>query len=341
MDSSLRACTNNIKQGVDGMNKKILLLIIITCFVCAGFTKAAQPKNIVKDAHATGLTNSPASSEELKAVLMKFTKEQTTFFKSFSIGKNQNAAFAIVKGNVWYVTKSGAKTLLEDSVITADNVYQRPFLWKVGTTEIFKCENAPGGSSSISYAWYLKNGKPVQLPYVGMDLRYTGNGQFMTIGESFDMNFTDGLGTGHTYKRYYLYWSKDGFKEYGGLRISKQQLLKVKGSKEIIDVIVKSGHIVDEIYYRNNNTININYHTGNKRNGNFDNVTLLLKNNSAIPQLINIDKNISKAESFDASNMSDFSYGGIYRSAFFTRIATYPVKFLEKAMVREWKARLK
>jgi len=202
-----------------------------------------------------------------------------------------------------------------------------PVLWTVDDTKIFKFDDVPGGSSSVSYAWYVKDGKPVELPYTGMKLSYIGNGQFTTIGEGFDLSFTDGVGAGHTYKRYYLYWTTDGLKEYGGLKVTQQQLLKMKGAQAVIDAITKSGHTVDEIYYRANNIININYHSVDKQNGNFDNVTLLYKNNTVIPQLAYTDPNSSKTESFNERNLSDFSYGGIYQAALFPKITTYPDKF--------------
>jgi hypothetical protein len=57
-----------------------------------------------------------------------------------------------------------------------------------------------------------------------MSLSYLGNGQFITIGGTFDAGFTDGMECGHTYKIYYLCWTTDGLNEYGGLKITQQQL---------------------------------------------------------------------------------------------------------------------
>ncbi|MDR3551814.1 MAG: hypothetical protein P4L75_01690 [Clostridia bacterium] len=188
---------------------------------------------------------------------------------------------------------------------------------------MFKCESDGGGSGSASYAWYVKDGEPIELPYTGMSLSYIGNGQFTSIGEGYDSNFTGGIGAGHTYKVYYLYWTNGGLKEYGGIKITRQQLLKVNGAQAIMKVITKSGYTVDEIYYRANNIININYHSGNKKDGNFDNVTLVYKNGAVTPEAVYG----SDSESLHGSNLSDFSYGGIYQAAFFRRIASYPDGF--------------
>ena len=239
---------------------------------------------------------------------------------------NQNAAFAIAGGDVWYITSSDAQRLKSNIGSVPDDPSDAPVLWTVDGTKIFKCD-VPGGSSSMSYAWYVKAGKLIELPYTGMNFSYFGDGQFTTMGESFDWVFTDGMAAGHTYKSYYLYWTADGLKEYGGLKITRQQLLKVKGARTVIDAITKSGHTVDEIYYRANNIININYHSGDKQNGNFDNVTLVYKNNIITPELVYPGPNSSKTESLNEKNLSDFSYGGIYQAAFFPEIATYPDQF--------------
>ena len=266
--------------------------------------------------------------EQLKSILAKYTTNQILFFQSFTTGDNQNAAFVTVDGGeVWFATDSGAQKLKTGLSFREGDQSDTTFLWTVDNTIIFKCEDFPGGSSSISYAWYVKDGKPVELLYTGMNLSYIGNGQFTTIGEDFDFDFTDGIGAGHTYKLYYLYWTTDGLKEYGGGKITQQQLLKMAGAQAIIDTITKSGYTVDEIYYRANNIININYHSGDKQNGRFNNVTLVYENNTVTPELVVLDPNSSKTESFNENNLSDFSYGGIYQAAFFSKIATYPDKF--------------
>lgn len=277
---------------------------------------------------STASSNIPASPEQLKSILTKYTTDRIAFFQSFTIGGNQNAAFALAGTDVWYITASGAQRLKSDIEFPPDNEFEMPVIWTVDGTTIFKCENIPGGSSTESYAWYVKDGKPVELPYTGGSLSYIGSGQFTTIGEGFDTSFVDGLGVGHTYKLYYLYWANDGLKEYGGLKITTQQLIKVNGAQAIIDAITKSGHTIDDIYYRANNIININYHTGDKQNGDFGNITLVYKNNTVIPQLAYIGgPGNSKTEDFNGNNLRDFLNDGIYQAARFPAIAAYPDKF--------------
>lgn len=319
------------------MIKRVLLSIITLGFILTGCANKDITQPIRQTASITSIAEGTASSEtavsststisdSLKSILLRYTSNQIVFFQSFNIGDNQNAAFAMAGDEVWYITDSSALKL-KSNITYSDNQSDAPCLWTVDDTIIFKCEDVPGGSSSVSHAWYVRDGKPIELPYTGMGLSYIGNGQFTTIGDDFDLTFTDGIGAGHTYKPYYLYWNIDGLKEYGGLKITLQQLLKVKGAQAIIDAINKSGHTVDEIYYRANNIIDINYHSGDKQNGNFENVTLTYKNNTVTPNLVYTDPNSSKTESINERNLNIYSYGGIYKAVFFPKIVTYPDKF--------------
>ena len=286
----------------------------------------AAPQSVVSS--VAPVPESSSLSEPLKSVLAKYTAHQILSFQSFRVGNGQKAAFALVDGGeVWYVADFGARKLKTGLSFPEEGKPDRTFLWTVDGVRIFKCSSSSGGSSSISYAWYVKDGKPVELPYTGMRLSYLGNGRFTTVGEDFDAVFTDGLGAGHTYKLYYLYWAGDGLKEYGGLKITRQQLLRAKGAKDILDAIAQSGHTVDEIYYRADKIINVNYHSGDQKNGNFDNVTLVYQNGAVTPKSVIPEAGGSGTETLTASNLSDFSYGGVYQAAFFPKIATYPDRF--------------
>lgn len=326
------------------MKKIILLSVFVLCLLFSGCGKAPQQMEGQSSATLAAVP-STASSEvatslaptvsknsdpslQLKSVLEKSTTHQIESFQSFSLGDGQIAAFALVEGGeVWYVTASDAQKLKTGISFSSDSQPNKTFLWDVDGVKIFKCENNPGGSSTHSYAWYVQNGKPIELPYTGMNLSYLGNGQFTTVGDTFDAVFTDGLAAGHTYKIYYLYWAGDSLKEYGGVKIEQKQLLKMKGAQAILDTITKSGHVIDDIYYRANNIININYHSGDRKNGNFDNATLVYKNNTVTPKQVESDSGSSEAGSFSEKKLSNFSYGGIYQAALFPKIAAYPNQF--------------
>ena len=326
------------------MNGKFVFTALVVCCLLTGCTKALNSKQTaqltvspaasstvsprITESSSSGITRS-ASPSQLKSMLAEYTAHRIISFQSFSAEGTQNAAFALDDGgNIWYVTTSGVQKLQSNIYISANDPSAASALWTVDGTVIFKCEDIPGGSSTRSYAWYVKDGVPLKLPFVGMGLTYIGKGQFTTIGDTFDSVLTDGMKAGHTYKIYYLYWTENGLKEYGGLEITQQQLLDAKGARKILQAITKSGHTIDSIYYRNNNIININYHTGDNRNGYFDNVTLSYQNHAVTPILANPD--CPKAESFNEKDLGDFSYGGIYRAALYSDIAAYPEKFPER-----------
>jgi hypothetical protein len=48
---------------------------------------------------------------------------------------------------------------------------------------------------------------------------------------------------------------------------------------------------------------------------------------SNTPELAYAGSNSSKTESFNARDLNDYSYGGIYQAALFPQIANYPNKF--------------
>jgi len=176
------------------MNKKILLLTITVCFLLAGCAKEGMPQQIGQSSSAPTITSSAVPSEsaasststisnssnlsaQLKSILAKYTTNRIVFFQSITIGDNQNAAFAITindnqnaafaivyGGDVWYITAFGAQKLKNDIAFSADDQSLAPLLWTVGDVKIFKCE---------STAWYVKDGKPVELPYTGMNLSYS------------------------------------------------------------------------------------------------------------------------------------------------------------------------
>lgn len=64
---------------------------------------------------------------------------------------------------------------------------------------------------------------------------------------------------GHTYNKYYYYWDGANFREYGALEISVDDLLKIEGTKDLLNYIENLGATINEILYRDNKVIQINY----------------------------------------------------------------------------------
>ena len=273
-----------------------------------------------------------ATDVQLKTELSKYSKQPILFFQSMSIGKNQRAAFTIVdsskstgwnSGEAWYVTDTNAKKLQDQISLQGPTKTSGVNVWQLPDTEILKCETYGADGGSSSYAWYIKNGGPLKLQNTGTQLQYSGNGQFTTADNTFDADYNEGYLTGHTYKTYYLYWNDGGFKEYGGIKITQQEFLNFTDAQGVLDSIAGAGKTVDDIFYRQNDIININYHDGNKQNGSNGNVTLKIKNNAVSPTYIYGN---SPTEKVTSKTLNDFNQEGIYKSALYPEIAIYPNK---------------
>jgi hypothetical protein len=143
--------------------------------------------------------------------------------------------------------------------------------------------------------WTVRGGIPEMLPNSATGnpehpggLRQADGNDFYFMGEDFDINFLyyegSWMGTGHTYKRYYLYWTENGFKEYGGIAVSENKLSEYTGAREVLASIRQNGGRITEIYYRANGVININYRY-NEASYSYDcaNVTLKVSGNSVSP----------------------------------------------------------
>lgn len=124
-------------------------------------------------------------------------------------------------------------------------------------------------------------------------------------------------GSGHTWKKYYLYWD-DGFKEYGAIYISEEDLEKCEGAKDILSQIASKGGIVTNIMYRENGIININIEMIDDTYLVNENVTLKLNGNSVSLVTVN---------DYGEDEVQKSSYGGIYLEARYPDIASYPDSF--------------
>ena len=83
-------------------------------------------------------------------------------------------------------------------------------------------------------------------------------------------------------------------------------------------MITKKGFRIDSIYYRANVIININYSSGDSSLTKYDNMTLI-RNGSSVT--------VKQISSQGGDDPAAYSYGGIYNSALYSDIATYPGSF--------------
>ncbi len=290
-------------------------------------SKAAGNSNNAESSNDIGKTDSSGGTEagikasednllrKLKSALPDNSTITSRHLDYFS-KDNRQELFAVVNigkegetdirsCQIWYADEERTKMLLEGSFYL-DTVNT----WDVGNQKLFYIEEGYGGSGSVSHVWSAKKGIPCELEHAGEMLKYAGNLQFYTYPGAFDL-LSDG--TGHTWKRYYLYFDETTgmFKEYGGISISKKDLSKLQGVSVILDEINNKGYKITDIFYRKNGIVNINYTDGEYNL----NITLTVENGritSRNPVSI---------------NSPDYDTGGIYKSAAFKEIATYPEKF--------------
>lgn len=232
-----------------------------------------------------------------------------------------NEAFVIVGtddgdgfvfGNIYFVTPDDVQMVLEDGsfYVYAEDRHLLEF-----DDVKFFLTGQYYATGDATYVYGVKDGKYYEdsISQSGMELAYYDHkkGTDLQIICSSYGNFTDG--TGHTWKNYYLYWD-DGFYEYGGIKISEDELLRCEGAKEIVDLIKDGGYSITDIFYRENNIININY-TDQDINRN---ATLLLKGNQV---------RLKQVVDYGTEELDKSDFGGTYDAAFIPSIATYPEEF--------------
>lgn len=228
-------------------------------------------------------------------------------------GDGLNEMFAFVgtsydeygsQADLWYIGYDESEQMTENKAF-----YLNPEIWDVNGIKMLYVEEGYGGSGSISHAWIVESGIAKELKNTGTFLSYDGNGNFYTTHSTYDSSVD---GSGHTWKRYYLYFDGHEFKEYGGVKITEEQLRKLNGSAEILDDVRNSGYYIGDIFYRDNKIININCTNGEVN----DNLTLKLNGNTV--ELLTL------SDSYTDEHWKNSSYGGVYATALFPDIATYP-----------------
>jgi len=230
-----------------------------------GYDAATNTAYIGKQPQSsTGSGPAATDGALLRKVLSQNTAEpiQEFYVDDFDMD-GANEVFAItgdVNGSsdydfcVWFVTQSGASKIEDHG-----NLYAGSSVADLGSQKLMIVEGTGGGSDSFSMAWAVENEQARELTHTGQDLTYA-NGEFTTALGAFDYSKMDGddFFTGHTWKRYYLYWDKTDFKEYGGIKISMDQFLSLPGAQGALSKVINSGEQIGDIYFRGNGIININ-----------------------------------------------------------------------------------
>lgn len=217
-------------------------------------------------------------------------------------------------GTLWFIDQNGAIEIDPEE----KSFWDSPHVYNINGYCFLVLEKAYV-TGSESYIWGVKNGRPFQPNLIGY-----GNGinvnkynEIEVTHSTYDAGLTmfeDGTSiySGHTWKKYYFYYDGKDFKEYGGIQITYEDLLRVNGIDPILDTIRNDGYSIDSIYYRSNNMVNINVSRNTRIGVEYDNVTIRIS---------------ETALEIVPGNFDETYEEGFYLRAYSPLLATYPEVF--------------
>ena len=209
---------------------------------------------------------------------------------------------------LWYADATGAMRL---ETANSEN-FSDIRVYDVGERSIL-CVEDNFATTSETHVWMVRDGQPERVHFSngqqpgsirqedGLDFRFT-----------FDAYDAFGDSSGHTRKTYYMYWNGDGFTEYGGMRISEEQLRAVEGSSPWLDAALAAGGDLGEIYYRENGIVNVNYTLPDGR----ENKNLTLR----------ITDGVARLDYWQEETLEDSDQGGVYLASVLDE-ASFPSSF--------------
>ena len=170
-----------------------------------------------------------------------------------------------VTGEIWFVNQQGAFKVEESK-----NYWRYPQVYPFGN-DMFIAFEEYYTTGSVTFLWGVKEEKPFQP-----SLTSKANG--FEINKYNEIVITNSAYDGariipknwkvlpddehwiiHTYNEYYYYWDGENFREYGALEIDDEDLLEIEGTEELLNYILSEDATINEIFYRNNKIIQINY----------------------------------------------------------------------------------
>ena len=158
--------------------------------------------------------------------------------------------------NVWYVSELKCDLLGNSGDAS---IYPGTFhLYELSNIKMFCFDSGWGGSGSVTQAWVFDSDGAKEVENVLEGISQLSENEFMVTSSAYDGSAD---GTGHTWNRYFSRWDGEKLVEYGGLKISEEQLRKAKHADEILDDVKAYGEI-QSIYYRANGMVFINLSDG-------------------------------------------------------------------------------
>lgn len=223
----------------------------------------------------------------------------------FALVGEKDADSQNIYGELWYIDRRGTKKIEYDKRIYWTN----PASYRI-MGQCFLTLEQFYETGSVTYLWSVRNGEPYQ-PNISGRANGFGVNEYDEIELTFsryDGGEVDNMMVGHTWKNYYFYYDGENFKEYGGRNITREELLKINGTDDIVNKIEENGYIIDSIYCRKNNICNINYSKKIQDSKSYENVTFRFN------EYLEVVGN-STGEIYNS---------GIYEAASLPEFATYP-----------------
>ena len=179
-----------------------------------------------------------------------------------------------------------------------------------------------GGSSTRSYLFYMRNGRPVLDRDLDAMLvtAYESSGETLFTGLKDDFSQHPKI-SGPGYLYYWYFWDDytEKFREFGAIPITEEQLLEFDGAAGILSMIEEENGQITEILYRANHIININYGVEEEDEIVTRHTYTLEYDNNSVSIL---------PECSGAYFNDQLTNGGTYQRASIPEIAVYPEEFL-------------
>ena len=260
------------------------------------------------DAFEEVLNNLDVDPENLRRGDFDGDGAEEAFYLGGGYYDNYLYAGQTIYTQLWYADATGAMRL---ETANSEN-FSDIRVYDVGERSIL-CVEDNFATTSETHVWMVRDGQPERVHFSngqqpgsirqedGLDFRFT-----------FDAYDAFGDGSGHTRKTYYMYWNGDGFTEYGGMRISEEQLRAVEGSSPWLDAALAAGGELGEIYYRENGIVNVNYTLPDGR----ENKNLTLR----------ITDGVARLDYWQEETLEDSDQGGVYLASVLDE-ASFPSSF--------------
>lgn len=223
------------------------------------------------------------------------------------VGEGEN-----LYGKIWFVNEDGIMEVESNKI----EYWTSPYKFSVKNNIFIAFEKAYA-TGSQTFIWGVRDGKPFQPNISGKIHGLSENeyDEIEVIHSTYDLVYDKKLDItmGHTWKKYFFYFDGNTFREYGGINIEIEDVMNIPEVKEIVKEIYANSYVIDSIYYRNNNVININISHENDDTIRYYNISLRYYNDMW---------KVVSPDQFDQD------YGnGYYLRAFIPTVATYPDKF--------------